>query len=219
MRCLVAVSSWFVQPASSTSVTSPTIIILHRTVRSLNLQLVYDKKESIIGVQWFQKNHNPWVHRSEGNSASLVFHLNGGPSGWDFSVPTGHQWWILSHIPKPALGKDKKGIAARRPHAGRTFIHDGIVMLKWRHHTASQRIQDFLEVFFMFFQDRMRYLVVNKKRIHYSCEDGIGKSFPRDHRLSSLIKPLDANRWSSGRIFLSTLTPMKDSYILPPLPM
>ena len=31
------------------------------------------------------------------------------------------------------------------------------------HHFAS-RIQDFLEVFFMFFQYIMRYLVVNKKK-------------------------------------------------------
>ena len=26
---------------------------------------------------------------------SLVSHWNGGPSGWDFPVPTRHQWWIL----------------------------------------------------------------------------------------------------------------------------
>ena len=56
----------------------------------------------------------------------------------------------------------------------------------------------------MFFQYKMRYLVVRKKKIiHYSCEDGIEKSVPRDHRFSSLVKPRDANRWSSGRIFLS----------------
>ena len=53
------------------------------------------EKESIIGVQWFQKNPNPRAHRSVGNSVSLVSHWNGGPSGWDFSVPTEHQWWIL----------------------------------------------------------------------------------------------------------------------------
>ena len=32
-----------------------------------------------------------------------------------------------------------------------------------------------------------------RKRIHYSCEDGIEKSVPRDHRLSSLGKPPDAH--------------------------
>ena len=30
-------------------------------------------------------------------------------------------------------------------------IRDIMIMLKWRHHVASQRIQDFLETFFMFF--------------------------------------------------------------------
>ena len=57
------------------------------------------EKESIIGVQWFQKNPNPRVHRSVGNSASLVSHWNGVPSAWDFSVPTEHQWWILFILP------------------------------------------------------------------------------------------------------------------------
>ena len=41
--------------------------------------------------------------------------------------------------------------------------------------------------------------------IHYTCEDRIEKSVPRDQRLSSLGKPLDAKRRSSGRIFLSWL--------------
>ena len=58
---------------------------------------------------------------------------------------------VRSHILVPARGKDKKQTTARRPHAKRTSIHDVIVMLKIRHHVASQRIQDFLEIFFMFF--------------------------------------------------------------------
>ena len=66
-------------------------------------------------------------------------------------------------------------------------------MLKWCHHVASQRIQDFLKAFFMCFQYKMRYLVVIKKRTIYSCEGGIEKSVPRDIRLSSLRKPRDAN--------------------------
>ena len=33
-----------------------------------------------------------------------------------------------------------------------------------------------------------------EKRIHYTCEDGIEKSVPRDRSLSSLCKPHDANR-------------------------
>ena len=37
-------------------------------------------------------------------------------------------------------------------------------MLKWRHHVASQRFQDFLVSFFMFFRYKMRYSVVSKKK-------------------------------------------------------
>ena len=69
-----------------------------------------------------------------------------------------------AHTPVPARGKDKKRTAAHLPHAGRTSIRDVIVMLKLRHHVASQRIQDFLDVFFTFFQYKMRYLVVSKKK-------------------------------------------------------
>ena len=48
------------------------------------------EKESIIGVQCGQENPNPQVHSSSGKQG-----LNVGPSGWDFPVPTEHQWWIL----------------------------------------------------------------------------------------------------------------------------
>ena len=71
---------------------------------------------------------------------------------------------ILSHIPIPASGKDKNRTAVRQPHAGRMSICDVIVMLKLRHHVASQRIQDFLKASFIFFQYKMRYLVVSKKK-------------------------------------------------------
>ena len=43
--------------------------------------------------------------------------------------------------------------------------------------------------------------MVSKKK-KYLCEVKIEKSGPRDHRLSSLGKPRDAKRRSSGRIFL-----------------
>ena len=49
-------------------------------------------------------------------------------------------------------------------HVGRTSIGDVIVMFKLCHHVASQRIQDFLQVFFMFVQYKMKYLVVNKEK-------------------------------------------------------
>ena len=60
-------------------------------------------------------------------------------------------------------------------------------------YVASQYIQELLGTFLNI---KMQYLVVIKKRIHYSCEGGIEKSVPRNHRLSSLGKPHDANRSS-----------------------
>ena len=53
-----------------------------------------------------------------------------------------------SLIPVPARGKNKKN---EQPHVVCTSVRDVIVKLKLRHHVASQRIQDFLEVFFMLF--------------------------------------------------------------------
>ena len=47
--------------------------------------------ESIIGVQWGQKNPNPRGHRSSGKRGLPSFPLNGGPEGWDFSGTTEHQ--------------------------------------------------------------------------------------------------------------------------------
>ena len=108
---------------------------------------------------------------------------------------------ILSHIPIPASGQDNKN---EQPHVGRNSICDVIVMLKSHHHVASQRIQYFMEIFFMF--SNIKWEGIKwwaRKRIHYSCEGGIEKSVPGDHILSSLSKPGDANRWSSGRIFQS----------------
>ena len=55
----------------------------------------------------------------------------------------------------------------------------------------------------------------HEKGINYSCESRIEKSVPRDHLLSSLGKPRDAKRWSSGRIFFyPILTLMIDYYII-----
>ena len=109
---------------------------------------------------------------------------------------------IYLTYPYQTLGKIKN----EQQHAGRTSICDIIVVLILRHHVASGLIQNFLEVFFMFFQYEMRYLVVSKKakkRIHYLCEGGIEKSVPCDHRLSSLGKPRDVIWWSLRQIFLA----------------
>ena len=47
--------------------------------------------ESIIGVQWGQKNPNPRAHSSTGKQGLPSFPLNGGLKGWDFSGTTEHQ--------------------------------------------------------------------------------------------------------------------------------
>ena len=65
---------------------------------------------------------------------------------------------------------------------------------KWRHHVILQRIQDFLEAFsyFFFFNIKCGTLWIARKITHYSCEDGIEKSVPCDHRLhhsASLVIP------------------------------
>ena len=51
--------------------------------------------------------------------------------------------------------------------------------------------------------------MVSKKIIHYLCEDGIEKSVPCGHRLSSLRNPSDAKRVI---LFYSFLTLIIDSY-------
>ena len=65
--------------------------------------------------------------------------------------------------PYQPVGKIKKRIAARRPHACCMSIRDVIVMLTLSHHIASWRALDFLKVFFMVFQYTMRYSLVSKK--------------------------------------------------------
>ena len=45
--------------------------------------------------------------------------------------------------------------------------------------------------------------MMHRKILHYLHEGRIEKSVPQDHRLSSLGKPHDAKRRSSGRTFLS----------------
>ena len=53
------------------------------------------KIESIIGVQWGQKNPNLMAHCSSEKQGLPSFPLNGGPKGLDFSGTTEHQWSIL----------------------------------------------------------------------------------------------------------------------------
>ena len=149
MRCLFAVSSWFEQRASLTAnidlsdVTNRYYTVLYRMVvvyEKKNRSLVFSgsRKIPILGstVQW------------ETRQASFPTGTVGPLVGIFLSPLNTNDGFYLSHIPVPALGNDKKRTAARRSHDGCTSFHDVIAMIKWRHHDASQRIQDFLEVFF-----------------------------------------------------------------------
>ena len=53
------------------------------------------KIESIIDVQWGQKNPNSRAHRSSVKRGLPSFPLNSGPEVWDFSGTTEHQRSIL----------------------------------------------------------------------------------------------------------------------------
>ena len=60
--------------------------------------------------------------------------------------------FYFSHIPLPAGGKYKN----------RTVAHQSVTT--FCHNVAFQRIQDFLDVFHMLFENKMGYLVLNKKK-------------------------------------------------------
>ena len=80
------------------------------------------KKESIIGVQWFQKNPNPRVHHSVGTVDPQV--------GICLSPLDTNDGFYLSHTPVTALRKDKKNdrSAARWPHVD-TRRHCNVKMM------------------------------------------------------------------------------------------
>ena len=59
--------------------------------------------------------------------------------------------------------------------------------------------------------------MVSKKKIHYLCEDGIEKSVPWDHCLSSLGKPVLPISDSRYRLFYPTLTLMMNYYNISPM--
>ena len=151
MRCLFAVSSWFIQRASLTvnidlsDVTNKYYTVLYRT------NVVYEKKNRSLVFSGSRKiptlgSTVQWETRQALFPTGTV-----GPRVGIFLSPQNtNDGFYLSHIPVQAIGKDKKRTVARRPHDGRTSICDVIVMLKGRHHVTSQRIQDFLEALFMF---------------------------------------------------------------------
>ena len=59
----------------------------YRTVARIGIW----EKEPIIGAQWGQKKSQPSGPPYSGKLGKPRFPLDGGPSGWDFSVPTVHQ--------------------------------------------------------------------------------------------------------------------------------
>ena len=93
-------------------------------------------------------------------------------------------------------------------------IHDVIVMLKWRHPVASQRIQDFLKVFFSSISNINEVLSVGQeKRIKFSCEDEIENlslMITICHHSARLVMPIYD---SQDRYIYPTITLMKDSNI------
>ena len=107
---------------------------------------------------------------------------------------------ILSHTTVPALGKDKKWTAARWPHVD-PWNHCNVKMTSPCCISAYSGFSGSLFQVFPIYEWGIKWWA--RKRFHYLCEVGIEKSVRRDHRLPSLGKPRDANRWSSGQIFLS----------------
>ena len=101
-------------------------------------------------------------------------------------------------------------------HAGSTMIHDihYIVM-----YVASQQIQDFLEAFFMFFQYKMRYLVVRQVKESIICfrmeQKNLSLPITVCHHLASLQLPIGD---PGDGFFYPTLTRVMDSYSIPGYP-
>ena len=60
-----------------------------------------------------------------------------------------------------------------------------------------------IQVSFMFFQYKKRYLVVSKKNNPFLVWGWLRKIRPEVHRLLSLGKHRDVNRWSTGQMFVS----------------
>ena len=139
MRCLFAVSSWFVQRASLTvnndlsDVTNKYYSVLYCTV------VVYEKKNRSLV---FSSSRKIPTLRSTVQRETRQASFPTGTVGPRVRIFLSHWTPMMDSIyltyPYQPLVKIKKNC-------------DAIVFLKLCHHIASRRIQDFLEVFFMFF--------------------------------------------------------------------
>ena len=139
MCCLFAVSSRFVQ---------------HELINKYHIQYITKwyvrKNNSSLVIHGNRKN--PTLESTVLRKTQQAFFPTGkvGPQVGIFLSPLiTNERFYLSHIPVKAHGKDKN----EHLHVGRTMICDVIVMLKLCHHVASHH---FVEVFFMFFQYKMR---------------------------------------------------------------
>ena len=152
MRCLFAVSSWFVKRASLTvnidlsDVTNKYYTVLYRTV------VVYEKKNRSLVFSGSRKIPTLGsIIQWETRQASFLTGTVGPWVGIFLSPLNTNDGFYLSHTPIPALGKDKKKrTAARRPHAGRTSIRDVIVMFKWRTMSHLSDFRIFWKLFHVF---------------------------------------------------------------------
>ena len=127
-------------------VTSPTNIIQYIAQSEIGIW----KKKSIIVVQTLQEiptlgSNVQWETWQASFPTETV-----GPRVGIFLSPLNNDGFYLSHIPVPARGKDKKRTAARRR---KLAAQRSVTPLNWRHHVATQRIQDFLEAFFKYKMD------------------------------------------------------------------
>ena len=120
-----------------------------------------------------------------------------------------HLIWVFTVfqgtcVPVSKMKRSKSNFISRKPDQNFLCFYscDVIVMLKWRHHVAPQRIQDFLRAFYMFFQYRMRYLVVSRKKNPLFV-------WGWDRRICPLRSPFVINRQASSVI-------LKADFSIPP---
>ena len=142
MRRLFAFSSWFVQRPSLTVNIDLSDVTNRYTVPYPTAWYVRKRIDHWCSV--FPEKSQPSSPQFSGKLGKPV-----GPQVGIFLSPLDtNDGFYLSHIPIPALGKDKKRTAARWLYVD-PWRHCNVKM--WCRHVASQHIQDFLEGFFKIF--------------------------------------------------------------------
>ena len=159
-------------------VTNKYYTVLYRTV------VVYEKKNRSLVFSGSRKiptlgSTVPWETRQASFPTGMV-----GPRVGIFLSPLNtNDGFYLSLTLVPAQGRDQnKQLHVGRTHAARLCV----ASLSCKNDVTMSNcsvLRTFLEVFFMHFQYKMRYLMVRRKRINNSGEEEIEKSVPRDHCL------------------------------------